>query len=57
MAQIDHRADAVGAQRGGAGIIKRVQDGTASSSDAPRTTDIVEQFAERAWEYAQGKRG
>ncbi|MBX9606871.1 MAG: phosphotransferase family protein [Gammaproteobacteria bacterium] len=39
------------------GIIKRVQDGTASSSDAPTTTDIVEQFAERAWEYAQGKRG
>ncbi len=35
------------------GIIKRVQDGTAASSDAPRTTDIVEQFAERAWQYAQ----
>ncbi len=34
------------------GIIKRVQDGTAASADAPRTTDIVEQFAERAWEYA-----
>ena len=39
------------------GIIKRVQDGTAASSDAPTTTDIVERFAERAWEYAQGKRG
>ena len=38
------------------GIIKRVQDGTAASSDAPSTTDIVERFAERAWEYAQGKR-
>ncbi|MEQ8659767.1 MAG: phosphotransferase [Gammaproteobacteria bacterium] len=34
------------------GIIKRVQDGTAASADAPRTTDIVEQFAERAWHYA-----
>lgn len=34
------------------GIIKRVQDGTAASADAPRTTDIVEQFAERAWQYA-----
>jgi aminoglycoside phosphotransferase (APT) family kinase protein len=39
------------------GIIKRVQDGTAASTDAPSTTDIVERFAERAWEYAQGKRG
>ena len=38
------------------GIIKRVEDGTAASSDAPTTTDIVERFAERAWEYAQGKR-
>lgn len=38
------------------GIIKRVQDGTAASSDAPTTTDIVERFAERAWEYAQGVR-
>ncbi len=38
------------------GIIKRVLDGTAASSDAPTTTDIVERFAERAWEYAQGKR-
>jgi len=36
------------------GIIKRVQDGTAASSDAPTTTDIVERFAERAWRYAQG---
>ncbi|MCB1747728.1 MAG: phosphotransferase family protein [Gammaproteobacteria bacterium] len=36
------------------GIIKRVQDGTAASADAPSTTDIVEQFAERAWIYAQG---
>ncbi|MGE0486416.1 MAG: phosphotransferase family protein [Gammaproteobacteria bacterium] len=36
------------------GIIKRVQDGTAASADAPRTTDIVEQFAERAWAYAHG---
>ena len=36
------------------GIIKRVEDGTAASADAPRTTDIVEQFAERAWAYAQG---
>ena len=36
------------------GIIKRVQDGTAASSDAPTTTDIVERFAERAWEYARG---
>ena len=35
------------------GIIKRVQDGTAASTEAPRTTDIVEQFAERAWQYAQ----
>ncbi|MGR8920190.1 MAG: phosphotransferase family protein [Gammaproteobacteria bacterium] len=35
------------------GIIKRVQDGTAASADAPRTTDIVEQFAERAWSFAQ----
>lgn len=34
------------------GIIKRVVDGTAASADAPRTTDIVEQFAERAWEFA-----
>ena len=39
------------------GIIKRVQDGTAASSDAPSTTDIVERFAERAWEYVEGKRG
>ena len=38
------------------GIIKRVLDGTAASSDAPTTTDIVERFAERAWEFAQGKR-
>jgi aminoglycoside phosphotransferase (APT) family kinase protein len=35
------------------GIIKRVQDGTAASSEAPRTTDIVEQFAERAWAFAR----
>lgn len=35
------------------GIIKRVQDGTAASSEAPSTTDIVEQFSERAWEFAQ----
>ncbi|MEX2479640.1 MAG: phosphotransferase [Gammaproteobacteria bacterium] len=35
------------------GIIKRVQDGTAASADAPSTTDIVEQFAERAWQYAR----
>jgi aminoglycoside phosphotransferase (APT) family kinase protein len=34
------------------GIIKRVEDGTAASADAPTTTDIVEQFAERAWQYA-----
>ena len=34
------------------GIIKRVQDGTAASTEAPSTTDIVEQFAERAWEFA-----
>jgi aminoglycoside phosphotransferase (APT) family kinase protein len=34
------------------GIIKRVQDGTAASSEAPSTTDIVERFAERAWEFA-----
>lgn len=34
------------------GIIKRVEDGTAASADAPRTTDIVERFAERAWAYA-----
>ena len=38
------------------GIIKRVQDGTAASADAPTTTDLVERLAERAWEYAQGKR-
>ena len=38
------------------GIIKRVQDGTAASSDAPTTTDIVERFAERAWEYVEGRR-
>ena len=38
------------------GIIKRVQDGTAASSDAPTTTDIVERFAERAWDFAQGRR-
>ncbi len=38
------------------GIIKRVQDGTAASTDAPSTTDIVEQFAERAWAFAQGQR-
>ncbi len=38
------------------GIVKRVQDGTAASSDAPSSTDIVERFAERAWEYVQGKR-
>lgn len=36
------------------GIIKRVLDGTAASANAPTTTDIVEQFAERAWAYAQG---
>ena len=34
------------------GIIKRVQDGTAASTEAPSTTDIVEQFAARAWEFA-----
>jgi aminoglycoside phosphotransferase (APT) family kinase protein len=34
------------------GIIKRVQDGTAANTEAPRTTDIVERFAERAWQYA-----
>ena len=38
------------------GIIKRVEDGTAASSDATTTTDIVERLAERAWEYAQGQR-
>ena len=38
------------------GIIKRVQDGTAASTDAPTTTDIVERFAERAWEYVEGRR-
>lgn len=38
------------------GIIKRVEDGTAASSDATTTTDIVERFAARAWEYAQGQR-
>lgn len=37
------------------GIIKRVQDGTAASTDAPTTTDIVERFAERAWEYVEGR--
>ena len=37
------------------GIIKRVQDGTAASADAPTTTDIVEQMAECAWNYAQGR--
>ena len=36
------------------GIIKRVVDGTAASADAPTTTDIVEQFAERAWSFARG---
>lgn len=35
------------------GIIKRVEDGTAASSEAPRTTDIVERFAERAWEFVE----
>ncbi len=34
------------------GIIKRVQDGTAASTEAPKSTDIVERFAERAWSYA-----
>ncbi|MEM7541243.1 MAG: phosphotransferase family protein [Pseudomonadota bacterium] len=34
------------------GIIKRVQDGTAASADAPTNADIVEQLGERAWEYA-----
>ena len=38
------------------GIVKRVQDGTAASSDAPTSTDIVERLAERAWEYAAGRR-
>ena len=37
------------------GIIKRVEDGTAASADAPTTTDIVEQMADCAWRYAQGK--
>ena len=37
------------------GIIKRVQDGTAASSDAPQTTDIVERFAERAWAFAEAE--
>ena len=35
------------------GIIKRVQDGTAANTEAPTTTDIVEQFAERAWSFAE----
>lgn len=34
------------------GIIKRVEDGTAANTEAPKTTDIVEQFAVRAWSFA-----
>jgi len=35
------------------GIVKRVEDGTAASTDALTDTDIPEAFAERAWFYAE----
>lgn len=34
------------------GIIKRVQDGTASSADAPKNTEIVRMMADLAWDFA-----
>ncbi len=35
------------------GIIKRVQNGTAASADAPRTTEMVREFAALGCEFAQ----
>ena len=35
------------------GIVKRVEDGTAASADAYRSTEYVEVFAEEAWKYVQ----
>jgi aminoglycoside phosphotransferase (APT) family kinase protein len=34
------------------GIIKRVQEGTAASADAPKTADLVRELAAIAWRYA-----
>jgi len=34
------------------GIIKRVEEGTAASADAPRNADLVRELADIAWTYA-----
>jgi len=35
------------------GIIKRVEEGTAASADAPRNADLVRELADIAWTYAR----